>query len=93
MTQPARLSQDQLDRIHAALAAGSKIGAIKLYREYTGRDLAAAKHDIEALLALLVRQDPARYARAAQPASPVGCAIALAVLAAIGLALVLLVRG
>jgi ribosomal protein L7/L12 len=87
MTQPAQLSQDQIDRINAELAAGSKIGAIKLYRDYTGRDLAAAKREIEALLALLVQQDPARYAKAATPASSTGCAIVLASLAALGLVL------
>lgn len=89
MTQPAQLSQDQIDRISAALAAGSKIGAIKLYREYTGRDLATAKSDIEALLVLLVRQDPARYAKASAPASAAGCAVAIAVLVALALALAL----
>ena len=93
MTQPAQLSQDQLDRIRAELDAGSKIGAIKLYREYTGRDLAKAKDDIETLLALLVQQDPVRYARAAKPASPAGCLIAGAILLAIGLATFLLKRG
>ena len=93
MTQPAQLSQDQLDRIRAELEAGSKIGAIKLYREFTGRDLAKAKADIETLLALLVQQDPARYAKSSQPASPVGCLIAGAIILAIGLATFLLTRG
>jgi ribosomal protein L7/L12 len=46
---PRSLTQIELDRIHAALADGLKIEAIKLYREASGAGLAEAKKFVEDL--------------------------------------------
>jgi ribosomal protein L7/L12 len=46
---PRSLTQTELDRIHAALADGLKIEAIKLYREASGAGLAEAKKFVEDL--------------------------------------------
>ena len=43
--------QQLLDDIKAAIAAGNKIGAIKLYRDATGAGLAEAKEAIELIAA------------------------------------------
>ena len=43
------MSNDDIDRIRAELAAGRKIAAIKLYREATGTGLAEAKQAVEEL--------------------------------------------
>lgn len=47
----ANLSDDQLQSILAELRANQKIQAIKLHRQYTGSDLAAAKSAVEHLAA------------------------------------------
>jgi ribosomal protein L7/L12 len=46
---PRSLTQTELDRIHAALADGLKIEAIKIYREASGAGLAEAKKFVEDL--------------------------------------------
>ncbi len=45
---PNEIPNDDLERIRAALTAGNKIQAIKLYREATGAGLAEAKKAVEA---------------------------------------------
>ena len=47
-TQTA-LSPDSLSAVAAALRAGNKIEAIKLYRQATGADLKASKDAVEAM--------------------------------------------
>ena len=75
---------DHMDRIAAALEAGRKIEAIKLYREATCKGLKEAKDFIDALAPKLYAQDPEKYARLA-PGKGSGCAsavlVALALLA------------
>lgn len=86
------LSNEQAKRIGAALEAGNKIEAIKLYREFTGSDLRAAKDAVEALIAELVQREPQKYAKLNQPAQ--GCSpilLAVVVLALAGAAVFFLV--
>jgi ribosomal protein L7/L12 len=81
--------EDQADRIKAALFAGRKIEAIKLYREQTGVGLAGAKAAIERLEEELRAATPASFAN--PPGK--GCAGASAVLVGIvGAAFWLLLR-
>jgi ribosomal protein L7/L12 len=46
---PNRISNETLEAIRSALAAGRKIDAIKLYREASGAGLAEAKNFVERL--------------------------------------------
>ena len=62
---------EQINEIGAALAAGRKIDAIKLYREASGADLKEAKDFVEALDAGLRAEDPERFASVA--ANNKGC--------------------
>jgi len=83
----------QLARIQAALFAGRKIEAIKVYREATGASLAEAKERVEAMEAELRRDQPDRFA--ARPAGQ-GCSGVLLVVAlsmAVVLAAVVLLFG
>ena len=75
---PHQLTDLQVQQINDALAAGRKVEAIKLYREFTGTGLKEAKDFIDALVPQLQQQDPARFAKAAKS----GCASALLVCAA-----------
>jgi ribosomal protein L7/L12 len=52
------LTDDAKDAIIAAIKAGKKIDAIKLYREATGVGLKEAKEDVEALIDVLAKDDP-----------------------------------
>ncbi len=70
--------EDQLARIQAALFAGRKIEAIKLYREATGTDLAEAKERVEAMEAELRQGQPDRFA--ARPSGQGCMAVALVAL-------------
>lgn len=55
------LTQQQREAIEVALFGGNKIGAIKLYREATGRDLATAKKEIEVMMERLREVNPERF--------------------------------
>jgi ribosomal protein L7/L12 len=66
------LSDDQVRQVTDALAGGSKIEAIKLYREFTGKGLADAKMFIDQLIPKLIEQDPTKYASLSQKST--GCA-------------------
>lgn len=82
--------EDQAERIRTALFAGSKIEAIKLYRDQTGVGLAEAKAAVEKLEAELRATVPASFAN--PPGK--GCAAAAAMVAGIAGAFVwLLLRG
>lgn len=56
-----KLSEEQVDKIKDALAAGSKIQAIKLYREATGKGLKDSKEFIDALTTKLQEAEPHKY--------------------------------
>ena len=64
-------TQEQIEEIGSALAAGRKIEAIKIYREATGKGLKEAKDFIDALIPRLREQNPEKYAKLSQGA---GCA-------------------
>jgi hypothetical protein len=81
MSEP--LSQEEVDRIADALAAGRKIEAIKIYREVTGQGLKQAKDFIDALIPKLREQDPERFA-GLSTGPKVGCGSAVLVCLAIG---------
>lgn len=55
------VSNDDIDQIQAALFAGEKIGAIRLYRAATGEGLKESKDFIDALEDELRRTEPARF--------------------------------
>ena len=65
------LSDDDVARIQAAVFAGRKIDAIKLYRGCSGTGLKEAKDFIETLESELRRTDPEKFS--GPPAK--GCAI------------------
>ncbi|HIK93589.1 MAG TPA: hypothetical protein EYG03_16695 [Planctomycetes bacterium] len=50
------------DQVAAALAAGQKIRAIKIYRDATGKGLKESKDFIDALIPRLIEENPERYA-------------------------------
>lgn len=81
-------TEEQIEQIADALAAGRKIEAIKIYREATGKGLAEAKEFIDALVPKLQEQDPERFAKLSQRG---GCAsvilfcVAAATAAAVGI--------
>ena len=63
---PQELSEEQIRQIAEALAHGSKVMAIKLYRDFTGEGLTAAKAFVEQPLARLLECAPPRPARPAE---------------------------
>ena len=80
----ADLSQEHIDEISNALAKGSKIEAIKIYREVSGLGLKEAKEFIDELIPKLTEQDPERFAKLAP--SGTGCSTAVIVIIAVSLA-------
>jgi ribosomal protein L7/L12 len=70
-------TDQQIEQITAALAAGRKIEAIKICREATGKGLKEAKDFTEALTAKLIEEDPERYAKLAKRQGG-GCASVVA---------------
>lgn len=71
-----QLTDEQMDQVVDALAAGRKIDAIKIYREATGKGLKDSKEIIEALILKLKVEDPERFARVSGPGGA-GCASAV----------------
>jgi|WetSurMetagenome_2_1015567.scaffolds.fasta_scaffold158720_2 hypothetical protein len=57
----AQLTDQQRKSIEAAIFAGNKIEAIKLYREATGIGLAEAKQAVETMEASLRQQHPEKF--------------------------------
>ena len=57
----AQLSDQQRQAIEAAIFAGNKIEAMKLYREATGVGLAEAKEAVEAMEASLRQRHPEKF--------------------------------
>jgi hypothetical protein len=65
------LSDAQINAIAAALRAGNKIAAVKLYREATGLGLKESKEEVEAIEAGLRTKFPEQFP--AKPAAGKGC--------------------
>ncbi len=65
-------TQEHIEAIGSALAAGRKIEAIKIYREASGKGLKEAKEFIDALIPKLTEQNPEKYAKLS--AQGTGCA-------------------
>jgi ribosomal protein L7/L12 len=83
----ARISdRDTQDRLSAAIAAGRKIEAIRLYRESTGTGLKDAKDAVDALER---QQHPARVKAREAAVRRVRHVVMLGFLAALGLALLI----
>jgi ribosomal protein L7/L12 len=69
------ISEQQEQRIYAALYAGRKIEAIKLHREATGWGLKESKDFIEALERQLRGETPEKFTA---PPSKSGCSVSIA---------------
>jgi hypothetical protein len=85
----ADLSDDQVQQIMAAVFAGEKIRAIRIYRAATNTSLVDAKNFVEALEARLRLQSPEKFTT---PPTQGSCGRTLAILVAIGLAIYLIIR-
>jgi hypothetical protein len=66
----APIPEDKVEQIKAAIFAGKKIEAIKLFREYTGKGLAESKGLVESLAAELKAKEPDKFV---PPPSAQGC--------------------
>jgi len=86
----AELTPQQTKQIEDALAAGSKIEAIKLYREFTGLGLRDASIHLDQLAAQLVQRDPAKYGKLMQKAKGCASVIAVCFFLSLGVAVLLL---
>jgi hypothetical protein len=73
----ASMSDDDVQRIMAAVFAGQKIQAIKLYRQATKSSLVDAKNFVEALQDRLWEESPEKFTT---PPSKGGCARSAAIL-------------
>jgi hypothetical protein len=73
----SELSGEQIDQINAAIFAGRKIEAIKLYREYTDCGLKEAKEFVETLQAQLREQMPRKFTASPNSGCTVGSAMLL----------------
>lgn len=86
----------RLQEVHAAILAGQKIEAIKLWRELTGAGLAEAKETIERLTAEARAKTPEKFTAPAPASLPKGCAIIMVLIAiaiAVGILAVALLGG
>ena len=93
-TGPQRMNRQpdlaEMDRINQALFAGRIIEAIKIYRTLSGCGLKEAKDFVDALDARLRVEMPERFTappRQTVNVSNAGCAVVIAVLLAVGVAL------
>ena len=84
------LSADEIDRVTAAIYAGRKIEAIKLYRTASGDDLAAAKQVVEGIEARLRAESPEKFSAVSR--SAVGGIVFAVVALAMAVGLVAVVR-
>jgi len=91
------LPSDARQRIEEALYRGSKIEAIKIYREVTNTGLAEAKHAVEQMEAELRAQAPTSmpYRELPPPAAPpaLGCTLIIVAFGVIALAVLCFVKG
>ncbi len=84
------VSNDDIDQIQAAVFAGQKIAAIKLYRAATGEGLKESKEFIDALEDELRRTEPAKFT--APAAKGCGVSVFCLVVAAVLVASLVLAR-
>ena len=71
------LTREELDKIGQVLEYGSKIQAIKIYREATGQGLKEAKEFVDGFSRELIKRDPERYRRL--EGSPAGTVVAIVI--------------
>ena len=91
------ISSDARQRIEEALYRGSKIEAIKIYREVTNAGLAEAKHAVEQIEAELRGQAPTSmpYRELPPPAAPpaLGCTLLIVAIGVICVAVLYFLKG
>jgi hypothetical protein len=85
-----RLTPQQTKQLEDALAAGSKIEAIRLYREFTRQDLHVSKRFIDQLVLQLIQRDPAKFEKLLQKSKGCGTVVVCLVLS-IGIGFFLLI--
>ena len=73
----AEYTPEEMERICAAIYAGRKIEAIKVYREASGKDLKDSKEFIESLESKLREDAPDKFTK---PAGKSGCLVVLVLL-------------
>ncbi len=83
------MSDDDVQRIMAAVFAGQKILAIKLYRQATKSSLLDAKNFVEGLQDRLWQESPEKFAT---PPSKGGCARSAAMLLSLAASIYFMVR-
>lgn len=84
------ISEQQEQRIYAALYAGRRIEAIKLHREATGWGLMESKDFVEALEAQLCSETPEKFTA---PPRKSGCSVSIATVMIIALGAMWLAAG
>jgi len=67
-----QITPEENEAICNALASGSILDAIKIYRQATGKGLKESKDFIDALIPQLKQQDPQRYEKISEPGA-IGC--------------------
>jgi hypothetical protein len=87
---PQSLSDEQVQQISAAVFAGRKIEAIKLYRQATRLGLKESKDFIEALEVRLRQESPGEFTA---PPRAAGCSSTAAMLAVAAAAIYFVARG
>lgn len=87
----AQLTDQQRQAIEAAVFAGNKIEAIKLYREATGVGLAEAKEAVEAKEASLRQKHPEKFT-ASRKKGCVGVVAVLGLVMGVVILVVMMVR-
>ena len=65
------ISEDDLEQVRAAILAGKKLDAVRIYRDGTGKDLMTSKGDVEALTRELEQGGAETFANAARGRSAV----------------------
>ncbi len=85
----ASMSDDDVQRIMAAVFAGQKIQAIRLYRQATKSSLVDAKNFVEALQDRLWQESPEKFTT---PPSKDGCARSAAILLSLAVPIYLVAR-
>ncbi len=66
-----QINSEQRSKIEEALSSGSKISAIKIYREFTNKGLKESKEYVDGMISELMERDPDKYAKLSSSGS--GC--------------------
>lgn len=82
---PTAFPEDRLNELEAAIFAGRKIAAIKLYRELTGLGLKESKEAVERIEADLRARSPEKFTAPAGRGCSSSAARLLVVVTAVGL--------